>query len=40
MTVLEQIEAQRKGRENTAVWMVGQQLAHIRAGTRERSASA
>lgn len=27
MTVLEQIEAQRKGRENTAVWMVGQQLA-------------
>lgn len=35
MTVLEQIEAQRKGRENTAVWMVGQQLADAEKAAQE-----
>lgn len=29
MTVFEKIEAQQKGKENTAAWMVGQQLKDI-----------
>lgn len=29
MTVFEKIEAQQQGKENTAVWMVGQQLKDI-----------
>ena len=29
MTVFEKIEAQQKGKENTAVWMVGEQLKDI-----------
>lgn len=29
MTVFEKIEAQQKGRENTAAWMVGEQLKDI-----------
>ena len=32
MTVFEKIEAQRKGKENTPVWMVGQQLMDICRG--------
>lgn len=29
MTVFEKIEAQQKGKENTAIWMVGEQLKDI-----------
>ena len=32
MTVFEKIEAQQKGRENTAVWMVGEQLKDVCRG--------
>lgn len=29
MTVFEKIEAQQKGKENTAIWMVGEQLKDV-----------
>ena len=35
MTVFEKIEAQQKGLEDTAIWMVGEQLKDICSGFRE-----